>query len=181
MRGAKAGIRFAGGDRAAVFTAYRRRLEQYRDVFLTGPDMGTFPSDFLDDREGPLPLWARSHEGLGMDDLATGHGVKAAAEAALAHIGRTLEGAAVAVEGFGPDFLSNSGATHLYDTIDQNEEPTAALVAIEAAVREAVTAALATSEEHGITPSAAALREARDYLAQATDAPGDVLDELFAT
>jgi glutamate dehydrogenase (NAD(P)+) len=294
--GAKAGIRFAGGDRAAVFTAYRRGLEPYRDIFLTGPDMGSFPSDFLDDREGPLPLWARSHEGLGMDDLATGHGVKAAAEAALAHLGRILEGAAVAVEGFGkvgagtaracvragarlvavstvdglvadpdgldveellalrdrygdrlvrhgqhavrpreqlfdldcdvlvpgarpdsimpdvarrvrcavvapganipygagaveilhrrgilavPDFLSNSGATHLYDTIDQNEEPTAALVAIEAAVREAVTGALATAEERGITPSAAALRDARDYLAQATDAPREVLDELF--
>jgi glutamate dehydrogenase (NAD(P)+) len=63
--------------------------------------MGTFPADFLDGSEGPLPLWARSHEGLGLDDLATGHGVKAAAEAALAHLGRTLEGATVAIEGFG--------------------------------------------------------------------------------
>ena len=36
-----------------------------------------------------------------MDDLATGHGVKAAAEAALAHGGRALSGAAIAVEGFG--------------------------------------------------------------------------------
>jgi glutamate dehydrogenase (NAD(P)+) len=36
-----------------------------------------------------------------MDDLATGHGVKAAAEAALAHLGRPLAGAAVAIEGFG--------------------------------------------------------------------------------
>ena len=51
--------------------------------------------------EDPLPLWARTHEGLGMDDLATGHGVKAAAEAALAHLGRPLAGAAVAIEGFG--------------------------------------------------------------------------------
>src|SRR5215470_4043529 len=81
--GAKAGIRFAGGDRSAVLAAYKRALEPYRGIFLTGPDMGTFPADFLDGSEDPLPLWARSHEGLGMDDLATGHGVKAAAEAAL--------------------------------------------------------------------------------------------------
>jgi glutamate dehydrogenase (NAD(P)+) len=38
---------------------------------------------------------------MGMDDLATGHGVKAAAEAALAQLGGSLEGAAVAIEGFG--------------------------------------------------------------------------------
>jgi glutamate dehydrogenase (NAD(P)+) len=99
--GAKAGVRFGGGDRAAVLAAYRRALEPYREVFLTGPDMGTFPQDFLDAGEDPLPLWARAHQGLGMDDLATGHGVKAAAEAALAHLGRPLAGAAVAIEGFG--------------------------------------------------------------------------------
>jgi glutamate dehydrogenase (NAD(P)+) len=99
--GAKAGVRFGGGDRAAVLAAYRRALEPYRGAFLTGPDMGTSPQDFLDGDEDPLPLWARTHEGLGMDDLATGHGVKAAAEAALAHMGRPLAGAAVAIEGFG--------------------------------------------------------------------------------
>jgi glutamate dehydrogenase (NAD(P)+) len=100
LAGAKAGIRFAGGDRAAVIAAYRRALEPYSDVFLTGPDMGTEPADFLDEGEA-VPLWARSHDGLGMDDLATGHGVKAAAEGALARLGRGLDGAAVAVEGFG--------------------------------------------------------------------------------
>lgn len=100
IAGAKAGIRFAGGDRGAVLAAYRRALEPYRDTFLTGPDMGTSPTDFLDDGDA-LPLWAREHEGLGMDDLATGHGVKAAAEAALEQLGRTLDGARVAIEGFG--------------------------------------------------------------------------------
>src|SRR5262249_38382520 len=99
--GAKAGVRFAGGDRAAVLAAYKRALEPYRDVFAPGPDMGTFPADFLDDARGPVPLWARTHDGLGMDDLATGHGVKAAAEAALGHLGRRLAGAALAIEGFG--------------------------------------------------------------------------------
>jgi glutamate dehydrogenase (NAD(P)+) len=99
--GAEAGVRFSGGDREAAIAAYRRALKPYGDRFLTGPDMGTFPSDFLDGGEDPLPHWARTHEGLGMDDLATGHGVKAAAEAALAHLGRPLDGATVAIEGFG--------------------------------------------------------------------------------
>jgi glutamate dehydrogenase (NAD(P)+) len=296
--GAKAGIRFAGGDRAEVLAAYKRALEPYRDVFLTGPDMGTSPADFLDGEEDPLPLWAQSHEGLGMDDLSTGHGVKAAAEAALAHLGRTLDGASVAVEGFGkvgagtaractragarlvgvstvdglladpdgldvdellalrerhgdrlvahgprsvrprealfelacdvlvpgarpdsissgvaervrcavispaanvpygpgaveilnrrgvlaiPDFVSNSGAAHLYDTVAQDAEPAAALAAIEAAVFEAVARTLRASDRLGVTLSTAALRDARDYLAEATAAPREVLDDLFPT
>jgi glutamate dehydrogenase (NAD(P)+) len=99
--GAKAGVRLApGSDRAAVLAAYKRALEPHLDAFQTGPDMGTAPADFVVEGE-PLPHWAREHEGLGMDDLATGHGVKAAAEAALAHLGRPLAGAAVAIEGFG--------------------------------------------------------------------------------
>jgi len=294
--GGKAGLRFAGGDRAAVLAAYKRALEPYRDIFLTGPDMGTFPADFLDDTEDPLPLWAQCHDGLGMDDLATGHGVKAAAEAALAHLGRTLGGATVAVEGFGkvgagsaracaragarvigistvdglladpkgldveellalrerhgdrlveygprpvrprealfeldcdvlvpgarpdsitpsvaqsvrcavvapaanipygrgaveilhrrgilaiPDFVSNSGAVYLYDIVSQGTEPEAALAAIEAALREAVGRALATSDDLGVTPFVGAFREARDYLAEATGSPHKVLDELL--
>ena len=99
--GAKAGVRFAGGARDEVLAAYRRALDPYREVFLTGPDMGTFPADFAEDLDGPPPLWAQSYEGVDMDDLATGHGVKAAAEAALAHSGRALAGAAIAIEGFG--------------------------------------------------------------------------------
>jgi len=99
--GAKAGVRFAGGARDDVIAAYRRALEPYSDVFLTGPDMGTSAADFTDGLEGPPPLWAQTYEGVDMDDLATGHGVKAAAEAALVHGGRALAGAAIAIEGFG--------------------------------------------------------------------------------
>jgi glutamate dehydrogenase (NAD(P)+) len=293
--GAKAGIRFAGGDRDAVLAAYKRALEPYRDVFLTGPDMGTSPADFLDGAEDPVPLSARTHEGLGMDDLATGHGVKAAVVAALGHLGRSLEGATVAVEGFGkvgagtaracaragarlvgvstvdgllegdgldveelfelrerygdrlvehgrrpvrprealfeldcdvlvpgarpdsitedvarrvrcavvapganvpyatgavealhgrgilavPDFVSNSGGVHLYDTVAQVEQPEAALVAIEEIVRESVRRTLSAADQAEITPFAAAIREARGYLAETTGAPREVLDELF--
>lgn len=99
--GAKAGVRFGGGDRAAVLAAYLRALEPLKETFLTGPDMGTHPADFVEDPDAELPLWAQSYQGMGMDDLATGHGVKAAAEAALAQLGRSLAGAAVAIEGCG--------------------------------------------------------------------------------
>jgi glutamate dehydrogenase (NAD(P)+) len=99
--GAKAGLRFTGGERAKLLEVYKKALEPHRDVFVMGPDMGTAPADFLRGDEDPLPLWAKTHDGLGMDDLATGHGVKAAAQAALEYLGRSLEGAAVAVEGFG--------------------------------------------------------------------------------
>jgi glutamate dehydrogenase (NAD(P)+) len=294
--GAKAGIRFRGAARAALLTAFKRALEPYREVFLPGPDMGTFPGDFLDDRDGPLPLWARTHNGLGMDDLATGHGVKAAAEAALAHLGRRLEGAAVALEGFGkvgagtaracaragarlvavstvngllaepagldvdellalrerygdrlvehgprpprrraelfqldcdvlvpgarpdaitaevaerlscavvapaanipygagaveilygreivavPDFLSNAGAVYLYDIFAQDGDPVAALAAIEAGVGDSVARTLTTSSRLRVTPLEAALRGAREYLAEATDASATLLNELI--
>jgi glutamate dehydrogenase (NAD(P)+) len=295
--GAKAGVRFGGRDRAAVLAAYRRALEPYRELFLTGPDMGTFPQDFLDGGDDPLPLWARMHEGLGMDDLATGHGVKAAAEAALAHLGRPLVGAAVAIEGFGkvgagaarafqragarvvgvstvaglvidsdglaveelialrnrygdrfvdhagtparareelfelpcdvlvpgarpdsitrdvahrvrcavvapaanapyaagaievlrgrriigvPDFLANAGGVHLYVSVTDKDTPDTALAVIEQKIREVVAHTLETADERAITPIAAALQDGRAYVAQATDAPDEALDELFA-
>ena len=296
--GAKAGIRFAGGDRDAVLAAYRRALEPYGELFSTGPDMGTSPEDFVDgDGDGPLPLWAQRHEGLGMDDLATGHGVKAAAEAGLAHQGRTLAGAAVAIEGFGkvgagmaracaragarvvgvstvdglladdagldvdellalrerhgdglvehgpgralprealfeldcdvlvpgarpdsitrdvaervrcaviapganvpygagavevlhrrgivavPDFVANSGGVHLYVSVEETDTPPAALAKIEGVVRAAVARTLATADERGIPPFAAALGEGRAYLGRASRAPRELLDELFA-
>jgi glutamate dehydrogenase (NAD(P)+) len=296
--GAKAGIRFAGGDRAAVLAAYKRALEPYAETFFTGPDMGTSSADFLDPDLEPLPVWAQTVEGLGMDDLGTGHGVKAAAEAALAHVGRTLDGAAVAIEGFGkvgagtaracaragarivavstvnglladadgldveellalraphgdrfvehgprpvrpteelfalecdvlvpgarpnsitadvaqrvrcavvapaanipygtgateilhergiiavPDFVANSGGVHLFATVGSDEEPTTALDTIEAIVRAAVLRVLVSADELAITPLAAAFREARAYLIEATEAPSAVLDELVPT
>jgi glutamate dehydrogenase (NAD(P)+) len=295
--GAKAGIRFAGGDRGAVLAAYRRALTPYSDVFLTGPDMGTSPADFVTADLEELPLWAQSHEGLGMDDLATGHGVKAAAEAALVHLGRKLEGSAVAIEGFGkvgagtaractragarvvgvstvhgiladpggldvdellelrgrygdrlvehsdrpaqpreqlfeleadvlvpgarpdaitvgvaesvrcavvspganipyapgaiealhrrgivalPDFISNSGGVHLYESVEQEDTPEAALAMIEELVAEGVARTLEVADAEGVTPLVAALREVRAYLATETEAADNILDELVA-
>jgi glutamate dehydrogenase (NAD(P)+) len=101
--GAKAGIRFREGDRAAVLAAFLERVQELRGSFLTGPDMGTQPEDFLPlEPEGsPPPIWARTHEEMGMDDLAVGHGIKAAAAVALEQLDRPFEGASVAIEGFG--------------------------------------------------------------------------------
>jgi glutamate dehydrogenase (NAD(P)+) len=102
--GAKAGIRFdGGGDRAGVLGAYIERVREWQDFFLTGPDMGTHPEDFLAlEPEGrPMPIWARAHEGMGMDDLAVGYGIRGAAAVALERLGQPLEGATVAIEGFG--------------------------------------------------------------------------------
>jgi glutamate dehydrogenase (NAD(P)+) len=102
--GAKAGIRFdGGGDRAAVLGAYIERVREWQDFFLTGPDMGTQPEDFLalEPEGSPTPVWARAHEGMGMDDLAVGYGIKGAAAVALERLGKPLEGASIAIEGFG--------------------------------------------------------------------------------
>lgn len=101
--GAKAGIRFGGGDRAAVLDAYFERIGELGDSFLTGPDMGTHPEDFLRfaPNDGPTPMWARTHDGMGMDDLAVGYGVKGAAAVALERLDRPWDGATVAIEGFG--------------------------------------------------------------------------------
>jgi glutamate dehydrogenase (NAD(P)+) len=295
LAGAKAGVRFAGGDREGVLAAYRRALVPFGDIFLTGPDMGTQPADFVTPEMDELPLWARSHEGLGMDDLATGHGVKAAAAAALRYLGREVEGASVAIEGFGkvgagtarawtragakvvgvstvhgllanpagldvdelmelrdrhgdrfveegpvpvrpreelfeleadvlvpgarpdsitvsvarearfavvapganipyaagagdvlhergilaiPDFISNSGGVHLYESVEQDDEPERALATIERLVGEAVTRTLERADEEGGTPSAAAFQDVRAYLEAETGADDRVLDSL---
>lgn len=100
LAGAKAGVRFTGGDREAVLGAFLERAAEI-DGFLTGPDIGTYPSDFAARVEGEPPMWARSHEGMGMDDLAVGAGILGAARVALERLGRRLPGSAVAIEGFG--------------------------------------------------------------------------------
>jgi glutamate dehydrogenase (NAD(P)+) len=101
--GAKAGIRFAGGDREAVLGAFIDRVRDWQDFFLTGPDMGTHPDDFLalEPESSPTPIWAREHEGMGMDDLAVGYGIRGAAAVALERLGLSFEGASIAIEGFG--------------------------------------------------------------------------------
>jgi glutamate dehydrogenase (NAD(P)+) len=101
--GAKAGIRFAGGDREVVLGAFLDRIRDWQDFFLTGPDMGTHPDDFLvlETGDGATPIWAREHDGMGMDDLSVGYGIRGASAVALERVGKSLAGARIAVEGFG--------------------------------------------------------------------------------
>ena len=105
LAGAKAGIRWDGmGDRSRVLEAFFSAIEPWKEVFLTGPDLGTLPEDFLDAEARAAaepPLWARTYDGADMDGLATGHGVRVAAEVALERLGRSVAGATVAIEGFG--------------------------------------------------------------------------------
>jgi glutamate dehydrogenase (NAD(P)+) len=110
--GAKAGIRFSGGDRAAILAAYFARIAEI-DGFLTGPDMGTSPDDFEHGHsDGSPPLWAQSFEGMHMDDLAVGRGILGATRAALDRLGRSLEDAAIAIEGFGKAGAGTAKAMH---------------------------------------------------------------------
>ncbi len=102
LAGAKAGIRFAGGDREAILAAYFDRVREL-DGFLTGPDMGTSPSDFLALRDlgDDLPMWARTHDGMDMDDLAVGYGILGASRVVAERLGGRLPGSTFAIEGFG--------------------------------------------------------------------------------
>jgi glutamate dehydrogenase (NAD(P)+) len=79
-----------------------------------------------------------------------------------------------------PDFIANAGGVHLYVTVNAGDKPESALAKIEATIRDATARTLATAEEHSLTPFAAALRDGRNYFAQATDTPHETLDELFA-
>ena len=79
-----------------------------------------------------------------------------------------------------PDFISNSGGVHLYESVEQDDEPEVALATIERLVAESVSNVLAAADADGITPLAAALREVRAYLAAETGAAENVLDELVA-
>jgi glutamate dehydrogenase (NAD(P)+) len=78
-----------------------------------------------------------------------------------------------------PDFVSNSGGVHLYESVRQDDEPGVALAIIEERVRADVERILHSSAESGSTPMAAALADARAYLRETTNAPAELLDALF--
>jgi glutamate dehydrogenase/leucine dehydrogenase len=72
--------------------------------FLTGPDMGTFEEDFrpLRERRAVPSAVSAVVDGVPFEDVLTGYGVVAAAEAALrSGPGGGLAGRLVAIEGFG--------------------------------------------------------------------------------
>ncbi|HUE38233.1 MAG TPA: Glu/Leu/Phe/Val dehydrogenase dimerization domain-containing protein [Candidatus Binatia bacterium] len=100
MGGAKAVIRGTGAQRAELMRRYceeiRPMIEAVR--FLTGPDIGTFEADFAPlRRPGETGVMTQPMEGTSFEDVLTGFGVVVAAQAALG----TVDGATIAVEGFG--------------------------------------------------------------------------------
>jgi glutamate dehydrogenase/leucine dehydrogenase len=107
--GAKAGIIGDPGDGAARAGLMARYCAEVRPLvaagrFLTGPDMGTSEQDFAPLREHrAVPAVVTSVAGdVPFEDVLTGYGVAAAAEAALrARVGGGWDGRSVAIEGFG--------------------------------------------------------------------------------
>ncbi|HTX25534.1 MAG TPA: Glu/Leu/Phe/Val dehydrogenase dimerization domain-containing protein [Streptosporangiaceae bacterium] len=107
--GAKLGVRGDPADRAAKADLMARFCAEIAPLhdsgrLLTGPDMGTSEEDFAPLRTGhevPAAINAVV-DGLPFEDLLTGYGVTAAAEAALAaRTGGSWDGRSVAIEGFG--------------------------------------------------------------------------------
>ena len=107
--GAKAGVRGDPADRAgkaALMARFCAEIAPLADAgrLLTGPDMGTAEEDFAPLRERrATPAAIRAVvDGVPFEDLLTGYGVAAAAEAALgARGGGGWAGRSVAIEGFG--------------------------------------------------------------------------------
>ena len=109
MGGAKAGVRGDPADRAGKAVLMARFCAEIAPLtdagrLLTGPDMGTAEEDFAPLRENRAVPAAISAvvDGVPFEDLLTGYGVAAAAEAALGERwGGGWDGRSVAIEGFG--------------------------------------------------------------------------------
>src|SRR5579859_1144331 len=111
--GAKAGVRGDPADheaKADLMARFCAEIAALTDTgrLVTGPDMGTTEDDFTPLRQShavPTAITAVV-DGVPFEDLLTGYGVAAAAEAALsarddAGADRGLAGRSVAIEGFG--------------------------------------------------------------------------------
>jgi glutamate dehydrogenase (NAD(P)+) len=107
--GAKAGVRGDPADRAGKAALMARFCAEVGPLvtagrFVTGPDMGTSEEDFAPLREGrAVPAAMRGTVGgVPFEDVLTGYGVAAAADAALAaQWGWGWDNRSVAIEGFG--------------------------------------------------------------------------------
>ncbi len=107
--GAKAGVRGNPADRtgkASLMARFCAEIAPLTDAgrLLTGPDMGTAEEDFapLRERRAAPAAISAAVDGVPFEDLLTGYGVAAAAEAALGTVrGGGWEGRSVAIEGFG--------------------------------------------------------------------------------
>jgi glutamate dehydrogenase/leucine dehydrogenase len=99
--GAKGVVRGAPGEKAAKMAAYCEEIRPLVEAgtFLTGPDLGTSEADFapLRDPTRPPSVMAGTVGNVAIEDLVTGFGVVAAAEAATGNVDMT----SFAIEGFG--------------------------------------------------------------------------------
>lgn len=101
ISGAKGLVRAPASERTGAMTRF---CEEIRPLvasrrFLTGPDLGTYEADFapLRTHDWEPHVLNSAVDGVAFEDVLTGFGVVAAADAALGG----LDGRAVAVEGFG--------------------------------------------------------------------------------
>lgn len=106
--GAKAGIWLdpAAPERATIIAAFLDAIRPLSEsgAFMPGPDMGTSFADFepLYGSSTPLASLARQHfEGMPLEDQLTGYGIVVAAKTASECLGASLDGARIAIEGFG--------------------------------------------------------------------------------
>jgi glutamate dehydrogenase (NAD(P)+) len=101
LGGAKGVVRATPEARADAMARYCEEIRPLVESgrFLTGPDLGTYESDFAPIR---APGWEQhaitsTVDGVAFEDVLTGFGIAVAAEAAL----DGLDGRRVAIEGFG--------------------------------------------------------------------------------
>ncbi|MBM4254803.1 MAG: Glu/Leu/Phe/Val dehydrogenase [Deltaproteobacteria bacterium] len=108
--GAKAGVWYDSTtqDRQAVWNAFLAAIHQFIEqrMYLAGTDMGTTEEDFQSlHQEGARPrsgsLLKQVIDGLPLEDQLTGFGVVESARAAAGFFGISMQGATVAIEGFG--------------------------------------------------------------------------------
>ena len=131
LKNAAAGLRYGGGksvifgdpkmpkaDKERLIRALARALEQEHG-YIFGPDMGTDEEcmAWVHDEIGRAVGLPEAIGGIPLDEIgATGWGLRHAAEVAVAYCGLKLEGARIAVQGFGAvgkhaaRFLAEKGA-----------------------------------------------------------------------
>lgn len=99
--GAKGLVRAHANERAVAMARFCQEIRPLvaSRRFLTGPDLGTYEADFapLRTSEWEAHVLNSVVDGVAFEDVLTGFGVAAAADAAVGG----LDGRAVAVEGFG--------------------------------------------------------------------------------
>lgn len=130
LKNSVAGLHHGGGKAAIItdpksphreryFRLFARQIRDFRD-YIPGPDMGSNEESmaWIYDEIGRAVGLPREIGGLPLDKLgATGFGLAECAEQACSHAGLELEGARVAVQGFGSvgkaaaRFLADKGAT----------------------------------------------------------------------